>query len=117
MTKSSIASSMRPTRDTTRDAHSSHGVGVYSDDDGSAQAAAMIGAVLEPGKEEIREDPMKSERDGINPAAEPSGTGCVERSSRASVGSIGARTGWSGAFKLANAASRIGCPEIHTSAR
>jgi len=119
---------------------------------------------------------MKSERDGINPAAEPSGTGCVEclalggwwlhlrrcaecghigccdsstnqhaskhnaatghpiitsfepgerwflrlsyrgilrrpeasRSSLASVGSTGARTGRSGAFKLANAASRIG---------
>ena len=33
-----------------RDAHSSHGVGVYSDDDGSAQAAAMIGAVLRRGK-------------------------------------------------------------------
>ena len=33
-----------------RDAHSSHGVGVYSDDDGSAQAAAMIGAVLSRGK-------------------------------------------------------------------
>jgi Zn-finger in ubiquitin-hydrolases and other protein. len=32
----------------------------------------------EPRQEEIREDPMKSERDGINPAAEPSGTGCVE---------------------------------------
>ena len=119
---------------------------------------------------------MKSERDGINPAAKPSGTGCVEclalggwwlhlrrcaecghigccdsspsqhaskhyaatghpiitsfepgehwfydyrtqailrrpeacRSSLASVGSTGARTGRSGAFKLANAASRIG---------
>ena len=33
-----------------RDAHSSHGVGVYSDDDGSAQAAAIIGAVLSRGK-------------------------------------------------------------------
>ena len=125
---------------------------------------------------EVGEEPMKSERDGINPAAKPSGTGCVEcsgaggwwfhlrrcaecghigccdsspesacietlrrygspdyhefragravvlrlsyraiphrpeasRSSRASVGSTGARTGRSGAFKLANAASRIG---------
>src|SRR5262249_3053684 len=123
-----------------------------------------------------REEPMKSERDGINPAVEPSGTSCVEclalggwwlhlrrcaecghigccdnspnqhaskhnaatghpiitsfeprravvlrlsygailrrpeasRSSLASVGSTGARTGRSGAFKLANAASRIG---------
>jgi hypothetical protein len=27
---------------------------------------------------EVREEPMKSERDGINPAAKPSGTGCVE---------------------------------------
>ena len=116
---------------------------------------------------------MKSERDGINPAAKPSGTGCVEclalggwwfhlrrcaecghigccdksacietqhrhgspnnhefrarralvlrlsyraiprraeasGTSLASVGSTSARTGRSGAFKLANAASRIG---------
>jgi hypothetical protein len=119
---------------------------------------------------------MKSERDGIDPAAKPSGTGCVEcsavggwwlhlrrcvecghvgccdtspnqhaskhnaatghpiitsfepgerwfydyrtgeffarpeasRPSLASVGSTGARTGRSGAFKLANSASRIG---------
>jgi len=28
--------------------------------------------------EEVREEPMKSETNGINPAAEPSGTGCVE---------------------------------------
>ena len=27
---------------------------------------------------EIGEEPMRSERDGINPAVEPSGTGCVE---------------------------------------
>src|SRR4051794_34357219 len=27
---------------------------------------------------EFREEPMKSERDGINKAAKPSGTGCVE---------------------------------------
>ena len=27
---------------------------------------------------EVREEPMESERDGINPAAKPSGTGCVE---------------------------------------
>jgi Zn-finger in ubiquitin-hydrolases and other protein len=27
---------------------------------------------------EVREQPMKSERDGINPAAKPSGTGCAE---------------------------------------
>ena len=26
----------------------------------------------------VREEPMKSEKDGINPAAKPSGTGCVE---------------------------------------
>jgi pyruvate/2-oxoglutarate dehydrogenase complex dihydrolipoamide dehydrogenase (E3) component len=40
--------------DTTRDAHSSHGVGIYSDSDGSAQAAAMSGAV--PSRGETRLD-------------------------------------------------------------
>jgi hypothetical protein len=29
-------------------------------------------------QEEVREGRMNSERDGINPAAMPSGTGCVE---------------------------------------
>jgi Zn-finger in ubiquitin-hydrolases and other protein len=29
-------------------------------------------------QKEVREKPMKSERDGINPVAKPSGTGCVE---------------------------------------
>jgi len=55
---------------------------------------------------------MKSERDGINPAVKRSGEIILRPeaccSSLASVGSTGARTNPTGAFKLANTASRIG---------
>jgi len=42
------------------------------------RAAHAFGVTEQLKQTEVREEPMKSERDGINPAAKPSGTGCVE---------------------------------------
>ncbi len=167
----------------TRDAHTSHSVGVYSDHDGQPQAAAMIGQRRAASERKSESDhngsrraTMKSTRDGstqrrsqadqvapnarlwadggfsLRRCAECGHIGCCDSSpsqhaskhyaatghpiitsfepgehwfydyrtskffcrpktcgpSLASVGSTGTGTGWSGAFELADAASRIG---------